>query len=63
MAEQIHGIKITDSFKDFDIYIICLSTHKPNDIYSPQIDKLFSIVSRISVEGKNGAWSQLRYCS
>ncbi|HJS63751.1 MAG TPA: NAD(P)-binding domain-containing protein [Nitrososphaeraceae archaeon] len=55
MAEQIHGIKVTESFKDFDIYIICISTHKANDIYSPQIDSLFSIVSRISVEGKIGA--------
>ena len=55
MAEQIHGIEITDSFKEFDIYIICISTHKPDDIYSPQIDSLFSIVSRISVEGKIGA--------
>lgn len=55
MAEEIHGIKITDSFKEFDIYIICISTHRPNDIYSPQIDSLFSIVSRISVEGKIGA--------
>jgi UDP-N-acetyl-D-mannosaminuronic acid dehydrogenase len=55
MAEQIHSIKITDSFKEFDIYIICVSTHKPHDIYSPQIDSLFSIVSRISLEGKIGA--------
>lgn len=55
MAEQIHEIKITDSFKEFDIYIICISTHRPNDIYSPQIDSLFSIASRISVEGKIGA--------
>ena len=35
--------------------ILCVSTHKPDDIFSPQIDGLLSIVQRISNEAKTGA--------
>jgi len=28
---------------DFDVYVICVSTHKPDDIFSPQIDGILSI--------------------
>jgi UDP-N-acetyl-D-mannosaminuronate dehydrogenase len=55
MAEKIYGIKISNHFKNFDIYIICISTHKQNDIHSPQTDDLFSIVKRISFEAQDGA--------
>jgi UDP-N-acetyl-D-mannosaminuronic acid dehydrogenase len=54
-AKQKLGIKTTTSFKDFDIYIICISTHNPSDIYSPQIDGLFSVIHKISLEAKNGS--------
>ena len=54
-AKQKIGIKTTTSFKDFDIYIICISTHNPSDIYSPQIDGLFSVIDKISLEAKNGS--------
>ncbi|HJU59472.1 MAG TPA: NAD(P)-binding domain-containing protein, partial [Nitrososphaeraceae archaeon] len=54
-AKQKIGIKTTTSFKDFDIYIICISTHNPSDIYSPQIDGLFSVINKISLEAKNGS--------
>ena len=37
------------------ITILCVSTHKPDDIFSPQIDGLLSIVQRISNEAKTGA--------
>ena len=54
-AKKKIGIKTTTSFKNFDIYIICISTHNPNDISSPQIDGLFSIINKISSEAKNGS--------
>lgn len=54
-AKKNIGIKTTTSFKNFDIYIICISTHNPSDIYSPQIDGLFSVINKISSEAKNGS--------
>ena len=36
-------------------YIICVSTHKPDDIFSPQIDGILSIADKISREAKNDA--------
>jgi UDP-N-acetyl-D-mannosaminuronic acid dehydrogenase len=51
------GIKLDDNidFSQFDVFIICVSTHKPDDMFSPQIDGLLSIVEKISKEAKNGA--------
>ena len=48
------GIKqVTDfSSHDFDVYIICVSTHKPDDMFSPQIDGFLSIADKISREAK-----------
>jgi UDP-N-acetyl-D-mannosaminuronic acid dehydrogenase len=54
-AEKTEGIKKASNFSEFDIYVICISTHKPEDIFSPQIDGLLSITDRISREAKNGA--------
>jgi UDP-N-acetyl-D-mannosaminuronic acid dehydrogenase len=54
-AEKIEGIKKAANFSEFDIYILCVSTHKPEDMFSPQIDGLLSIADRISREAKNGA--------
>ncbi len=54
-AEQMAGIKKSINFKDFDVYIICVSTHKPEDIFSPQIDGLLSIAKKISYEARDGA--------
>ena len=55
-AEKTAGIKLADDFSDFDVYILCVSTHKPDDIFTPQIEGLLSIVDRISKEAKrNGA--------
>ena len=42
-------------FSEFDVFIICVSTHKPDDMFSPQIDGLLSIVEKISKEAKSGA--------
>jgi UDP-N-acetyl-D-mannosaminuronate dehydrogenase len=58
-AEKIAGIKKVDAssfgsneLNDFDVYIITVSTHKPDDMFSPQIDGLLSVVEKISRETK-----------
>jgi UDP-N-acetyl-D-mannosaminuronate dehydrogenase len=54
-AESNFGIKKATTFKDFDVLIICVSTHVPNDIFSPQTEGLMSVVEKISREAKTGA--------
>lgn len=54
-AERIAAIKKATNFSDFDVYIVCVSTHNPDDIYSPKIDGLLSIIATISREAKDGA--------
>src|SRR5215208_697882 len=55
-AEKTAGIKKATDFSDFDAYIVCVSTHKPEDIFSPYIEGLLSVIERISKEAKrNGA--------
>ena len=45
-----------DDFSEFDVYIVCVSTHKPDDMFTPQIEGLLSIVEeKIATEAKNGA--------
>src|SRR5215467_3174272 len=65
-AEKIAGIKKVDAssfgssssssssqLNDFDVYVITVSTHKPDDMFSPQIEGLLSVVEKISRETKN----------
>jgi UDP-N-acetyl-D-mannosaminuronic acid dehydrogenase len=54
IAESNYDIKKTTTFKDFDMLIICVSTHRPDDIFSPQTDGLMSVVEQISREAKTG---------
>jgi len=55
-AEKIAAIKKADNFSEFDVYIICISTHEPDDMFTPQINGLLSIVQeKIAKEAKNGA--------
>jgi UDP-N-acetyl-D-mannosaminuronic acid dehydrogenase len=55
-AEKTAGIKKATDFSDFDVYIVCVSTHKPEDMFSPYIEGLLSVIDRISKEAKrNGA--------
>jgi UDP-N-acetyl-D-mannosaminuronic acid dehydrogenase len=54
-AESLYGIKKASKFNDFDVLIICVSTHRPEDMFSPQIDGLMSVVEKISREAKTGA--------
>ncbi len=43
------------NFRDYDYYVICISTHRPEDMFVPYLDGLFDIARKISHEGKNGA--------
>src|ERR687888_2362197 len=52
IAEKTAAIKKADNFSDFDVFILCVSTHKPDDMFSPQIDGLLSIADKISKEAK-----------
>ena len=52
-AEKTAAIKKAVNFSDFDVFIICVSTYKPDDMFSPKIDGLFSIVDKILKEANN----------
>ena len=54
IAERTVGIKQAIDFGsgDFDVYVITVSTHKSDDMFSPQIDALLSIADKISREAK-----------
>ena len=55
-AEKTAGIKKAINFSGFDVYIICVSTHRQEDMFSPQIEGILSIVQdKIAKEAKNGA--------
>ncbi len=47
--------KKASSFAGYDYYIICISTHRPDDMFTPYLDGLFDIAKRIAYEGKTGA--------
>ena len=47
--------KEAKNFSEYDYYIICISTHHPENMFIPFLDGIFSIVKRISKEGKTGA--------
>jgi nucleotide sugar dehydrogenase len=49
------SIKRAADFGEFDVYILCVSTHRPGDMFSPDIDGLLSVIEKISDEAKNGA--------
>jgi UDP-N-acetyl-D-mannosaminuronic acid dehydrogenase len=47
--------KQASSFSGYDYYIICISTHRPEDMFQPHLDGLFDIAKRLEYEGKAGA--------
>jgi UDP-N-acetyl-D-mannosaminuronic acid dehydrogenase len=47
--------KKASSFAGYDYYIICISTHRPDDMFVPYLDGLYDIAKRIAYEGKAGA--------
>ena len=51
-AERMAGIKSAYDFADFDVYIVCISTHSPKDMSSPNIQGVLSIADKISKEAK-----------
>jgi UDP-N-acetyl-D-mannosaminuronic acid dehydrogenase len=57
IAQRSIGIKQVTDFgsHDFDVYVICVSTHKPDDIFSPQINGILSVADKISREAKKDA--------
>ena len=54
-AEKNYGIKSIERFDDIDVFILCVSTHDPNDEHAPYVDGLFSLAQKISREAKNGS--------
>jgi UDP-N-acetyl-D-mannosaminuronic acid dehydrogenase len=46
--------KATD-FTGYDYYILCISTHNPNDMFSPYQQGVFEIAQTIAKVGKEGA--------
>jgi UDP-N-acetyl-D-mannosaminuronic acid dehydrogenase len=54
-AEKNYGIKSIERFDEIDVFILCVSTHDPNDEYTPYVDGLFSLAQKISREAKNGS--------
>jgi UDP-N-acetyl-D-mannosaminuronic acid dehydrogenase len=55
MAQKTGAIEKAIDFGEFDVIILCVSTHKADDMFSPQIDGLLSVVEKISKEAKSGA--------
>ena len=53
-AEKTAGIKQAVDFgsEDFDVFIISVSTHKPDDIFSSQIEGILTTADKISREAK-----------
>jgi UDP-N-acetyl-D-mannosaminuronic acid dehydrogenase len=54
-AEKVASVRKVTKLSDIDVFIICVSTHRPEDMFSPQVDGLLSIVKEISKEAKSGA--------
>lgn len=42
-------------FQGYDYYVICISTHRPEDMFIPYLDGLFDLAKRLRFEGKTGA--------
>jgi UDP-N-acetyl-D-mannosaminuronic acid dehydrogenase len=43
------------NFKNYDYYVICISTHRPEDMFVPYLDGLYDVARKISHEGKTGS--------
>ncbi|MGC2309685.1 MAG: NAD(P)-binding domain-containing protein [Nitrososphaeraceae archaeon] len=54
-AEKVASVRKVTKLSEIDVFIICVSTHRPEDMFSPQVDGLLSIVKEISKEAKSGA--------
>ena len=54
-AELKIGIKNAADFKGFDIYMVCISTHNRDDIFTPDTSGLITVANKLSQEGNEGA--------
>ncbi len=54
-VEENFGIKSIEQFDDIDVFILCVSTHDPDDEYTPYVDGLFELARKIAKEAKNGS--------
>src|SRR5919197_1640771 len=54
-AELKIGLKNAADFSGFEIYMVCISTHNPNDIFAPDTTGLISVANKLSREGKESA--------
>ncbi len=43
------------NFASYDYYVICISTHQPENMYMPYLDGLYEVAYQISKEGKSDA--------
>ncbi|AFS80355.1 TrkA-N domain-containing protein [Candidatus Nitrosopumilus koreensis AR1] len=44
-----------ESFSGYDYYLICISTHKPENMFVPYLDGVYETAYRLLKEAKNGA--------
>src|SRR5919204_220961 len=56
---NINNINKDFGSENFDVFIICISTHKPDDMFSPQINGLLSIATKIFLQSSNGRKSKI----
>jgi nucleotide sugar dehydrogenase len=49
------GIKNATDFSGFDIYMVCISTHDRDDMFTPDTSGLKAVANKLSQEGKEGA--------
>lgn len=43
------------SFAGYDVYVICVSTHNPKNLFEPLLNSVYDVVEKILVEGKQGS--------
>lgn len=44
-----------ESFSGYDVYMICISTHDPGDMFQPRLEGLFDLAKLLADDGKRGA--------
>jgi nucleotide sugar dehydrogenase len=47
--------KEAKDFKNYDYYIICISTHNPKNILKPSLNGFFKVIEKLAKEGKYGS--------
>jgi nucleotide sugar dehydrogenase len=47
--------KEAKTFKGYDYYIVCVSTHNPSNMFVPFLDGIIGVAEKIATEGKAGA--------